>query len=324
MIYTKQRDVSGGKMKYIKKLIPLLTLGLILTGCSSTPAEEDVTPAGVTGDINVYTRDASSGTRGAFEEIIGFEGELTVNAIEVSGNGDMAVKVGEDTNAIGYASLTTDFAANNVKALQFEGVDATQENVVAGDYTLARPFSYVTRATGDFASTEQEEVVLAFIAYMTMSVEGLEVVEGAGGIVSYDNALNWDDLKADYPIATTDLSAYTISTGGSTSVEKAVKAALESFQALTGVQFTMDQTGSGDGFKRTLGEEKDGANAADIGFASRDFKDTETVADGAINGVMCKDGIAVIVEINNPLTSITQAQVYDVFTGALSSWEELQ
>ncbi len=311
-------------MNLVKKCLPLLALGLILTGCSSAPAEEVETPTAVTGSINVYTRDASSGTRGAYEEIIGFEDELTVNAIEVSGNGDMAVKVGEDTNGIGYASLTTDFAANNVKALQFEGVDATQANVVSGAYTLARPFSFVTRAAGDFASTEQEEVVMAFIAYMTQSVEGLEVVEGAGGIVSYDNALNWDDLKADYPIATTDLSAYTISTGGSTSVEKAVKAALESFQALTGVEFIMNQTGSGDGFKRTLGEEKDGANAADIGFASRDFKDTETVADGAISGVMCKDGIAVIVEMNNPTTTITKDQVYAIFTGAISSWEDVE
>lgn len=322
MIVMKQ-DVSGGKMNLVKKLVPLLTLGLILTGCSSTPAQEEVSSE-ITGSINVYTRDASSGTRGAFEEIIDFAGELTINAIEVSGNGDMAVKVGEDTNAIGYASLTTDFAANNVKALQFEGVDATTANVVSGAYTLARPFSYVTRATGDFSSPEQEQVVLAFVAYMTQSVEGLEVVEGAGGIVSYDNAVNWDVLKADYPIATTDLSAYTIAIGGSTSVEKAVKAALESFQALTGVEFTMDQTGSGDGFKRVLGEEKDGANAADIGFASREFKDTETVADGALSGVMCKDGIALIVEANNTKTTITKEEVYSIFTGALSAWEDVK
>lgn len=312
-------------MKLVKKLLPLLILGLILSGCSSTPAEEEVVEVkGVSGAINVYTRDASSGTRGAFEEIIGFEELLTVTAIETSGNGDMAVKVGEDTNAIGYVSLTTDFEANNVKALQFEGVDATTENVVNGSYTLARPFSYTLRADGDYASAEQQEVVEAFLAYMTLSVEGLEVVEGAGGIVAYDNAVNWADLVEDYPITKGDLSAYTISTGGSTSVEKAVKAALESFQALTGAKFTMDQTGSGDGFKRTLSEEKDSANAADIGFASRAFKAEETVDQAAASGVMCMDGIALVVEANNPATNITKQETYDIFTGALSTWEDFE
>ena len=319
------KEVLGGIMKLIKKLLPLLVvLGLVLTGCSSTPAVEE-TPAGVTGAINVYTRDASSGTREAFHGFIGITEDLTASAIEVSGNGDMAVKVGADTNGIGYVSLTTDFAANNVKALSYNGVEATEENVIAGTYELARPFSYVTRATGDFASDKQEQIVLAFVDYMVNSVEGREVVASVGGIVEIDKGTAWADLAAKYSVLSdgTDLSTFTISTAGSTSVEKAVEASLEAFQALTGVQFVMNQTGSGDGFKRVLGADKDSANAADIGFASRSFKAEETVDQGALNGVVCQDGIAVVVEANNPLTDITKDTVFNIFTGATTTWEEL-
>ena len=70
-------------------------------------------------------RDRSSGTREAFEKGIGFEKELTKDATEVKSNDDMAAKVGQSMNGIGYTSLSTDFEKNNVKALQYEGVDAS-------------------------------------------------------------------------------------------------------------------------------------------------------------------------------------------------------
>ena len=146
------------------KLFRLLTIGLILSlglvGCAANePAVEENK---VTGTINVYTRDASSGTRGAFEEFIKLEDKLTVSAIEVTGNGDMAVKVGEDLNGIGYVSLTTDFAANGITPLSYKGVEATEENVINKSYELARPFEFVTRASGDFVSEDQELVVKCY------------------------------------------------------------------------------------------------------------------------------------------------------------------
>lgn len=318
-------------MKFAKSLTAFVAASLLLVGCASAPKEPEVTK--LTGTINVYTRDASSGTREAFEGFIGYKDKLTASAIEVSGNGDMAVKVGADTNGIGYVSLTTDMAANNIKPLSYNGVEATVENVIAGTYELARPFSYVTRAAGDFkhngkVDANQEAIVLAFIDYLANSVEGREIVAGTHGIVEVDKGTAWDTLKANHPVlsdAKVDLTQYTIATAGSTSVEKSLKAALEGFQALTGVQFVMNQTGSGDGFKRVLGADKDSANAADIGFASRTFKAEETVANGAANGVYCLDGISIVVEANNNvITDISKDTAFAIFSGATTKWEDVK
>ncbi len=308
------------------KLFRLLTIGLILSlglvGCAANePAVEENK---VTGTINVYTRDASSGTRGAFEEFIKLEDKLTVSAIEVTGNGDMAVKVGEDLNGIGYVSLTTDFAANGITPLSYKGVEATEENVINKSYELARPFEFVTRASGDCVSEDQELVVLAFTDFLMNSVEGREVVFAAGGIVDVDSGTAWDTLKANHSVLNKDLSSVVLKTGGSTSVEKTLKAALEAFQALTGVQFEMNHTGSSDGFKRTLGAEKDSANAIDIGFASRYFKAEETVNLGASTGVYCMDAIVVVVNDENTLLSDADTDlIFNIFSGAISTWEDL-
>ncbi len=291
-----------------------------------TEAPTDAPSTGLTGNVNVYTRDSSSGTRGAFEELIGFEGELVATASETSGNGDMATKVGQDANGIGYVSLTTDFAANNLKPLAFHGVEPSEATVLDGAYNLKRPFAYVTRAEGDFASDEVEQLVAAFIDYLVNSTEGREVVSAEGGIADVASGTSWDELKANHPIVDQDNSGLELRTGGSTSVEKTLKAALESFVPLAGnFTFVMDQTGSGDGFKRTLGGEKDGANAADIGFASRDFKTdgTEDVSTAMESGVYCQDAVVVVVEANNPVSDLTEEQVYDLFTGAVSKWEDL-
>ena len=139
----------------------LMTFSLAACGSS-----DEGKTAGVSGDIKVYTRDSSSGTREAFEKGVDFEGSLTKNAIEVSSNDDMAAKVGADKNGIGYTSLSTDFEKNGVSALQYEGVTASSESVLDGSYKLQRPFMYVTRAAGDYGSDDKEQLVQAFLDFM--------------------------------------------------------------------------------------------------------------------------------------------------------------
>lgn len=117
----------------------------INTGCGSNNGNTDnPVNTGVTGQINVYTRDSSSGTREAYEKASDFVDQLLDTAIEVSSNGDMAAKVGADKNGIGYVSLTTDFAANGVTPTQFEGVTPSEAAALDGTYKLQRPFDFVT------------------------------------------------------------------------------------------------------------------------------------------------------------------------------------
>lgn len=306
----------------MKKLMALFMV-FALAGCGAGESSA----GNVTGAVNIYTRDSSSGTREAFEKAADFEGKLSKSAIEVSSNGDMATKVGADKNGIGYASLSTDFDANNVKPLKYEGIEPTETAVLDGTYKMQRPFAFVTRAQGNFDSTEKEQLIAAFLDYMQNSTEGMQVVEKAGGVVDVSKSTPWAELKKNHPIVEKDNSAITISTSGSTSVEKTLKAALESFQTEAGkFQFTMNQTGSGDGYKRVLGSEKDGANKADIGFASRAFDESkEPIAEGMLSGQYCIDAVVTIVnKENNDVESLTKDQVNGIFTGTIANWEDIK
>lgn len=316
------------------KLTKIGLTGLLmmsLVGCStstgtSTTTSPSASASTSTSDttIHVYTRDSSSGTREAFEKGVGMESDqLTSSASEVSSNGDMATRVGADTAGIGYTSLTTDFEANNIKALNFEGVEASKEAVLDGSYKLQRPFNYVLRA--EYESEDLKQLVLAFIDYISLSQEGMAVISENGGIVDDSNAKPWSEIAENYPVLNQDNSGLTIRTGGSTSVEHCIKAALESFAPLAGnVNFAMNQTGSSDAFKRTLGDEKDGPNAIDIGFASRAFKDEETVSDGLGNGQFCLDAVVAVVNKANALTNITAQQLNQIYTGAILSFADVQ
>ena len=116
----------------MKKLLVSVLAVALLAGCGSNSGDAET--GKVTGEIKVYTRDSSSGTREAFEKGVDFEGSLTKTATEVKSNDDMAAKVGQDKNGIGYTSLSTDFEKNNVKALKYEGVEASSETVLDGTY----------------------------------------------------------------------------------------------------------------------------------------------------------------------------------------------
>jgi len=299
--------------------IVAVLIAIALTGCTPKVAK-------TTGNISVYTRDASSGTRTAFFEFVSIvtATPLTATAIEVTSAADMATKVASDENGIGYTNMEIAVGNKDLLALNYNGVVASEANVLNGTYKLARPFNLVTRATGTFKSTQQEQVVLAFVDYLMNSTEGQEVVKSKGGIVEAGKSTAWATLKAKYSVLSGDASAYTIKTGGSTSVESSVKAALEAFKALTGVKFEMNQTGSGDGFKRTLGADKDSVNAVDIGFASRAFSATETVAAGAKSGTYCVDAIVVVVNAKNTvLTDASTELIHNIYAGVTKTWDEL-
>lgn len=302
----------------------LMTFSLAACGSS-----DEGKTAGVSGDIKVYTRDSSSGTREAFEKGVDFEGSLTKNAIEVSSNDDMAAKVGADKNGIGYTSLSTDFEKNGVSALQYEGVTASSESVLDGSYKLQRPFMYVTRAAGDYGSDDKEQLVQAFLDFMQNSTEGMAIVKKNGGEVDESKAKPWDELSKKYEaVLGKDNSAITITTCGSTSVEKTVKASLEAFSPMAGnFKFTMNQSGSGDAVPRVLGKEKDGPNKGDIGFASRAFKEdgSEDISKAMESGQYCIDAVvAVVNKGNTDVTSLTQAQLKSIFTGETLKWEDIK
>lgn len=126
--------------------------------------------------IVVVGREAGSGTRGAFEELLEIE-DVCVYASELDSTGAVIAKVGATPGAIGYVSL--DAINETVVAVKLEGVEATAENIKAGNYFLSRPFVMATM--GEIS--EQSEAVQAYFAYLT-SDAGKEVIAGVGLIVA--------------------------------------------------------------------------------------------------------------------------------------------
>ena len=109
----------------------------------------------------------------------------------------------------------------------------------------------------------------------------------------------------------------TVSTDGSTSMEKVIGALGEAFmQANPDVTFTYNPTGSGSGIKAVQ------EGRCDIGLSSRALKDEEKAA-GLTETILAYDGIAVIVNPANKVDDLTIAQIADIYTGKITNWSEV-
>ena len=122
--------------------------------------------------IVVVGREAGSSTRGAFEELLDIA-DACVYANELDSTGAVMAKVASTPGAIGYVSL--DVVDDSVKALKLDGVDATEENIKAGNYALSRPFVMATK--GEIS--EQKTEVQALFDYLT-SDEGKALIKSVG------------------------------------------------------------------------------------------------------------------------------------------------
>lgn len=297
------------------KKLTILGLALILLGACSNEKSSS---------IKVYTRDGASGAREAFSSIIKLD-TMSASAAETTGNGDMAKQVGLTQNGIGYVSLSTDFKSHKLKPLSYEGVAPSVQSVTEQEYQLARPFSYVTRNANDYDSPRKADLIAAFIDYMTLSTEGREVILSSGGIVDVRGGVAWRDLKEKHPIVDEYNGDIIITSGGSTSVKPTLDALMESFMPQAGgFKYQPNHTGSSDGYKRTLGSEKDSINKIDIGFASREFKAEEDTSNALFSGVYCLDAVVVVVYEGNDYIDNADAELLrKIFSGEIVSWKEV-
>ena len=122
--------------------------------------------------IIVIGREAGSGTRGAFEELVDLQ-DACKYANELDSTGAVIAKVASTPGAIGYASL--DALDDSVKALSLEGVEATAENIKAGNYFLSRPFVMATK--GEIS--EQNDLVQAWFDFV-LGDEGQQIASEVG------------------------------------------------------------------------------------------------------------------------------------------------
>ncbi len=129
---------------------------------------------GADAKISVVCREAGSGTRGAFEEIVMGDDDISNHVIIQNSNGAVRTTVESDSNSIGFISLS--IVNDQVKAVNIDEVTPSVENVKNGSYKISRPFLYITK-------TNPEGLSKAFIEF-ALSDEGQAIVVEEGAISS--------------------------------------------------------------------------------------------------------------------------------------------
>lgn len=306
-----------------KKLAALLITGIMaaaMTACGSsnsgtdnsgstdgTAKTESSANAGSdwdnTRDITVVSREDGSGTRGAFVELFGIEEEVNGEKVDMTteeanitnSTSVMMSTVAQDEYAIGYISLGS--LDDSVKAVKVDGSEATAENIKNGSYKISRPFNIATKEDLSDAAQDFEDFIL--------STEGQKVVE--------DNKYIPLDDVSDYK---SNGASGKVVVAGSSSVSPVMEKLKEAYQAVNSdVEVEIQTSDSTTGMQNAI----DGV--CDIGMASRELKDSEKEA-GLTPTVIAMDGIAVVVNNDNPTDELSSDQVKSIFTGDVLTWDE--
>lgn len=257
------------------------------------------------GAITVVSREDGSGTRGAFVELFGIEEEqdgqkvdmTTPEASITNSTSVMITTVAGDENAIGYISLGS--LNETVKALKIDGAEATAENVASDTYKVSRPFNIVTN--GELTDAAQD-----FVNYI-MSAEGQQIIEDNGYIKEDTEAAAYESAGAEGKVVV----------AGSSSVAPVMEKLKEGYEAVNeSVTVEVQQSDS------TTGINFAAEGSCDIGMASRELKAEEEEM-GLTAQVIARDGIAIVVNLENELEELSSEQVKAVFTGEITEWEEL-
>lgn len=256
-----------------------------------------------TRDITVVSREDGSGTRGAFVELFGIEEEVNGEKVDMTteeanitnSTSVMMSTVAQDEYAIGYISLGS--LDDSVKAVKIDGSEATAENIKNGSYKISRPFNIATKEDLSDAAQDFEDFIL--------STEGQKVVE--------DNKYIPLDDVSDYK---SNGASGKVVVAGSSSVSPVMEKLKEAYQAVNSdVEVEIQTSDSTTGMQNAI----DGV--CDIGMASRELKDSEKEA-GLTPTVIAMDGIAVVVNNNNPTDELSSDQVKSIFTGDVLTWDE--
>ena len=288
--------------KYLSMILAAAVMFSAFTACGSNMTEDTENDA-FGGTITVISREEGSGTRGAFIELTGVEAKdaagnkvdnTTIEAVVLSKTDAVLTNVSTDKMAIGYISMGS--LNDTVKAVAVDGVQPATVNVKNGSYSISRPFNIATN--GDMKPEVQD-----FISFI-MSKQGQEIVSG-----SY---ITVNDTADEYTPA--GISGK-ITVSGSSSVSPLMEKLMEAYMNFNpDVEIELTATDSTGGLKDAMN------GVSDIGMASRELKESEASLTGT---TIAMDGIAVIVNNENPVNSLTLEQITQIYTGRVTMWEEI-
>lgn len=257
--------------------------------------------------VVLISREEGSGTRGAFVELFGIEMknaegkkvDFTSEEADITNSTEvMLTSIAGNKYAIGYVSLGS--LNKTVKALKIEGVSPSVSSIKNGTYKISRPFNIVTKQTG---LSENASDFIRFI----LSSDGQAIVEANGYISATQNPAY---------IATGKKGKITVA--GSSSVTPVMEKLAEAYEKLNPeIKIEVQMSDSTTGVNSALN------GVCEIGMASRELKDSEK-AKGALQTKIAIDGIAVIINKENPTESTSIQSVKDLYIGTISKWGDVK
>lgn len=287
-------------MKKIISILMTVTMSASLfTGCGSDKSFN------ASKDITIVSREDGSGTRGAFVELFGIEEKdengdkidrTTTEAMITNNTSVMMTTVSGNMYSIGYISLGS--LNDTVKAVKIDGAEVSVENVKNNSYKIARPFNIATK-------DNVSEVTQDFINYI-MSSDGQQIITDNGYIGSDDAA----------PYSGNTPSGKIV-IAGSSSVSPVMEKLQEAYLKVnTKAEIEIQTSDSTTGMTSAI------EGVCDIGMASRELKDSE-IESGLTSQTIAMDGIAVIVNNDNPADELSSEQIKSIYTGETTSWQDI-
>lgn len=266
----------------------------VLCGLSSSLMAENIYP---------ISREMGSGTRGAFVDIFDVKKQIgnkkidaTSKKAEVTNStGVMITTVANSKNAIGYISLGS--LNDTVKAVKIDGVTPSVENVNNKSYTVFRPFN--------LAVSSNNELVNDFLAYIGSNLSK-NIIQKAGYIAIYDNEFSSAKPSGKIVVA------------GSSSITPLMEKLKEGYKLVNpNATIEIQQSDSTTGINSAI------EKIANIAMVSREFKDNE-LKSGLKTQILALDGLAVIVNKENSINSLSKESVKKIFAGEITDWNRVK
>ena len=266
----------------------------VLCGLSSSLIAENIYP---------ISREMGSGTRGAFVDIFDVKKQIgnkkidaTSKKAEVTNStGVMITTVANSKNAIGYISLGS--LNDTVKAVKIDGVTPSVENVNNKSYTVFRPFN--------LAVSSNNELVNDFLAYIGSNLSK-NIIQKAGYIAIYDNEFSSAKPSGKIVVA------------GSSSITPLMEKLKEGYKLVnSNATIEIQQSDSTTGINSAI------EKIADIAMVSREFK-TNELKSGLKTQILALDGLAVIVNKENSINSLSKESVKKIFAGEITDWNRVK
>ena len=258
-------------------------------------------------NITVVTREDGSGTKGAFMEIIGLKDKPDpTGVIMQASTAAVNSEVRGNPAALAYESLG--FVDNDVKKLKVNGVEPTVDNVSNGDYRISRPLQVVYKE-----AILDDNVNMAFFTFIQSS-EAQKIIADEGFISIVSNAVG-------YTINGSLTGSIDIS--GSTSLQPLMIELADAFKVLQ-PNITVNISGGGSGTRYNDAEN----SVSTFGMISEEFDPVKRETPSLTAHEVAKDGIAIIVNNDNPLDNITMEQLKSIYdseagTSAIKVWNQL-